>query len=125
MSVPVATYTAHENGGREFGYEEAEAYARRFKVPVEWLAFDIGDPAGYRDPRLTIVLRLWDRLKPYVQDSIITLIKESAGDEVPGKEQVDKLGKYRNVNGDARDIEPKFPGGKRTTERGPRKSKGS
>lgn len=41
LGVPVSTYGAHERaqapGGRDFGPDEAERYARRFKVSPEWL----------------------------------------------------------------------------------------
>lgn len=41
LGVPVSTYGAHERaqapGGRDYGPDEAEKYARRFKVSQEWL----------------------------------------------------------------------------------------
>lgn len=41
LGVPVPTYNAHEHaqqpGGRDYGPEEAQLYARRFGVPLEYL----------------------------------------------------------------------------------------
>lgn len=41
LGVPVSTYGAHERaqepGGRDYGPDEAEKYARRLKVSPEWL----------------------------------------------------------------------------------------
>lgn len=39
IGAKVATYTAHENGGRDFGREEALFYAKHFKVDPAWLMF--------------------------------------------------------------------------------------
>lgn len=41
LGIPVATFNAHERaeqpGGRDYGIEDAQRYARRFKVKPEWL----------------------------------------------------------------------------------------
>src|SRR5271166_3909890 len=46
FAIPVATYSAHERaqtpGGRDYGPEDAQRYARRFGVTAEWLL------TGYR-----------------------------------------------------------------------------
>ncbi|WP_448031514.1 XRE family transcriptional regulator [Bradyrhizobium liaoningense] len=36
LGIPLATYYGHENGARGFD-KMAETYARKFKVPLEWL----------------------------------------------------------------------------------------
>lgn len=45
LSIPVATYSAHENGGRAFSVEDGTLYARRFGVSLEWLLTGQGDAA--------------------------------------------------------------------------------
>lgn len=40
----VPTYICHENGSRGFGRKKAEKYARRFKVSLEWLLTEKGNP---------------------------------------------------------------------------------
>lgn len=37
LGIPYPTYAAHENGSRQYEADEAVVYARRFKVPIEWL----------------------------------------------------------------------------------------
>jgi hypothetical protein len=41
LGIPISTYSAHERaespGGRDYGPEEAQQYARRFGVTPEWL----------------------------------------------------------------------------------------
>lgn len=37
LGVNVATYSAHENGGRKYDVDEAQAYAKRFGVSWTWL----------------------------------------------------------------------------------------
>lgn len=47
LGVSVSTYTGHENGGRAFDEEQAQFYARAFKVPPQWLlAHDLLDDVG-------------------------------------------------------------------------------
>ena len=46
LRVPYPTYASHENGSRGFGPEEADLYARTFKVDREWLVWGIGNPRG-------------------------------------------------------------------------------
>lgn len=46
LRVPYPTYAAHENGTRGFGPEEADLYARTFKVDREWLVWGVGNPRG-------------------------------------------------------------------------------
>jgi SOS-response transcriptional repressor LexA len=43
VGTKIPTYTHHENGTRDFSDSEALLYARRFKVPVEWLVFGVED----------------------------------------------------------------------------------
>jgi len=45
LGVKLATYTAHENGGREFDRKDAVKYARRFKVRPGWLMFGENEAA--------------------------------------------------------------------------------
>ena len=45
MDVPVPSYSQHENGIRGFKRDSAVQYARRFRVPVEWLLFGRGPEA--------------------------------------------------------------------------------
>lgn len=44
LGVKPSTYTSHENGQRDFDDASADLYARRFKVPVEWLIYGRGSP---------------------------------------------------------------------------------
>lgn len=37
LGIPYPTYAAHENGSRQYEADEAVVYARKFKVPIEWL----------------------------------------------------------------------------------------
>ena len=49
MGMPVSTYGAHERaeeGGRDFGPDEARRYARRFGVTPEWLLTGWGHGPG-------------------------------------------------------------------------------
>lgn len=43
MGVPYGTYAGHENGSRGFG-DEAERYSRFFRVRIEWLMLNKGEP---------------------------------------------------------------------------------
>lgn len=42
LGVKVPTYISHENGTRDFGDKYARLYARRFRVPLPWLALNEG-----------------------------------------------------------------------------------
>lgn len=42
LDVPYGTYTGHEAGTRGIKDDELSKYARRYKVPLEWLSFGIG-----------------------------------------------------------------------------------
>lgn len=44
LGVNPRTYTAHENGNRSFGREQAAHYARRFKTTPEFLLFGKEQP---------------------------------------------------------------------------------
>lgn len=44
MGIGASTYTHHENGTRDFDLDAARLYARKFKVPVEWLALGQNEP---------------------------------------------------------------------------------
>lgn len=37
LGIRYPTYAAHENGSRQYEADEAVVYARKFKVPIEWL----------------------------------------------------------------------------------------
>ena len=41
LGVSIPTYNSHESATRDFSDEYALKYARRFRVPVEWLVFGI------------------------------------------------------------------------------------
>lgn len=41
LGVSIPTYNSHESATRDFSDQYALKYARRFKVPVEWLVFGI------------------------------------------------------------------------------------
>jgi SOS-response transcriptional repressor LexA len=53
LQVPVPTYNSHERaeepGGRDFSPEQAEAYARKFRVALGWLLTGKGDPKAGGD----------------------------------------------------------------------------
>lgn len=42
LSVPIGTYTNHENGGRGFKLAAAQTYARRYRVNLQWLLTGTG-----------------------------------------------------------------------------------
>lgn len=46
LKLPYPTYASHENGSRGFGPEEADFYARSFKIDREWLVWGVGNPRG-------------------------------------------------------------------------------
>lgn len=46
LRVAYPTYAAHENGTRGYGPEEADRYAKAFKVDREWLVWGVGNPRG-------------------------------------------------------------------------------
>jgi transcriptional regulator with XRE-family HTH domain len=70
MGIPAATYGSHEraesSGGRDYGPEEAQRYARRFGVTAEWLLVGKGEPPK-QDPMPEVdhvtVLALLSRLQ--------------------------------------------------------------
>lgn len=52
LGISASTYRAHENGQNEFGPEQAEVYARKFKVSASHLLLgtpDDGDEGDFRD----------------------------------------------------------------------------
>lgn len=53
LHVPVPTYNSHERaeepGGRDFSPEQAETYARKFRVALGWLLTGKGDPKAGGD----------------------------------------------------------------------------
>jgi phage repressor protein C with HTH and peptisase S24 domain len=53
LRISPSTYAAHENGQNDFGPEDAERYAKAFKVSPSWLLLGIGDPGR---PRVTKLL---------------------------------------------------------------------
>lgn len=55
MGVPYQTYAAHENGNRTFDVETAVAYARKFKVSLDWLLTGQGRGPGGQivEPKIT------------------------------------------------------------------------
>ena len=42
QGIVIATYYGHENGSRDPSPEEWRDYARKYKVNVDWLLYDIG-----------------------------------------------------------------------------------
>lgn len=44
MGVPRPTYSAHENGSRGFKRDSAQAYAKKFKISLDWLLTERGSP---------------------------------------------------------------------------------
>ena len=53
LQIPIPTYNSHERaeepGGRDFDPEQAEAYARKFRVALGWLLTGKGDPKAGGD----------------------------------------------------------------------------
>jgi SOS-response transcriptional repressor LexA len=53
LGIPYSTYNTHERaeepGGRDFNPDQAEAYARKFRVAVGWLLTGRGDPKAGGD----------------------------------------------------------------------------
>jgi SOS-response transcriptional repressor LexA len=53
LGVPYSTYNTHERaeepGGRDFNPEQAEVYARKFRVAIGWLLTGRGDPKAGGD----------------------------------------------------------------------------
>ena len=58
LDVPYGTYTGHEAGTRGIKDDELSKYARRFKVPLEWLSFGIGSIEASRGSLLRVVGRV-------------------------------------------------------------------
>lgn len=63
MGVNVSTYAHHENGTRDFGTDDAAAYAERFGVAPAWLLFGEGpepsaaaDEMGRAGPRVLLII---------------------------------------------------------------------
>lgn len=46
LGIPYSTYAGHENGSREFGVDDAQRYARMFRVKWEWImdSKEVGRP---------------------------------------------------------------------------------
>lgn len=44
LSIPISTYSAHENGQNDFGPSEAAQYANVFKSKARWLLLGETDP---------------------------------------------------------------------------------
>src|SRR5437588_476074 len=59
LGLPVATFGAHERaqspGGRDFGPEEAERYAKEFGVTPEWLLTGYNAQEGHRSNAAPVV----------------------------------------------------------------------
>ena len=69
MGVPVQTYLAHENGSRAFDVETALKYARKFQVPIGWLAGGAGEPSD------APVDRIYSELSPEAQKQALDYLK--------------------------------------------------
>lgn len=54
LGIPAATYLGHENGSRGFK-SRAEAYARKFRVSLEWLLTGRGNPKAGVPPKARAV----------------------------------------------------------------------
>ena len=46
LGFPVSTYIGHENGSRGYSAKRAFTYARKFKVPEQWLLYGTGKAPG-------------------------------------------------------------------------------
>jgi DNA-binding XRE family transcriptional regulator len=69
MDIPVQTYLAHENGSRAFDVATALKYARKFQVPVGWLAGGAGEPSD------TPIERIYSELTPEAQKQALDYLK--------------------------------------------------
>lgn len=69
MDMPVQTYLAHENGSRKFDVETALKYARKFQVPIGWLAGGAGEPTD------APVERIFSELTPAGQEQALRFLK--------------------------------------------------
>lgn len=58
LGLPYGTYSGHESGSRGIKDDELQLYARRFHVPLQWLAHGIGDLNDKPTSIVTIVGRI-------------------------------------------------------------------
>jgi hypothetical protein len=62
MGISEFTYNAHENGTRGIKPAMAMRYARKFKVPEEWLLYGKMPPNGEAPRPEAEIIELWDRV---------------------------------------------------------------
>lgn len=137
MDIKVVTYTAHENGGRDFGRLEAITYAKFFNVDPAWLMFgddargpDGGVPAAPSPPATTEAAERteavtrepagngWEEITAFFSDRLVVDSSNMRLLEVRGDSMYDPL--HPNVPGslhpgdhvlyDVSDMAPTPPG---------------
>lgn len=64
MGVAVSTYLGHENGSRGIKPGMATRYAKRFKVPEQWLLYGTGKAPGTEGDLTAEVVSIIDHLPP-------------------------------------------------------------
>lgn len=71
LGVPYPTYKAHENGTGLFKLDTAAAYARKFKVSLDWLITGKGKGPGEVDETLDALLAVWPSLPDRIRTNLV------------------------------------------------------
>lgn len=82
MGFPVSTYLSHENGSRGYPAKKAATYARKFKVPEQWLLYGVGDGPGTQPTGETAeIIDIIEHLPPLRRTEALRILRVLAGDE--------------------------------------------
>lgn len=80
LGVKVSTYLGHENGSRGITAKKAEHYARRFKVPEQWLLYGVGPgPGSETNGETAEVINLIERLPPLKRAEALEILRILSG----------------------------------------------
>lgn len=79
LGFPVSTYLGHENGSRGFPAKKAFTYARKFKVPEQWLLYGVGDGPGAEGSETAEIINIWDRLPAVKKEAALEMLRGLAG----------------------------------------------
>lgn len=75
MGIAVSTYLAHENGSRGIRPGQATRYAKKFKVPEQWLLYGIGKGPGSEGDTTAEIISIIQRLPPMQQAEALGFLK--------------------------------------------------
>lgn len=81
LGVKVSTYLGHENGSRGITTKKAEHYARRFKVPEQWLLYGVGPEPGAENAGgdTAEVVSIIERLPPLKRAEALGILRILSG----------------------------------------------